>query len=140
MEERHFRFLSWLVRSYLRVGESLAKEAQARTLLHQVRVLSGGKEKRYYYAHKLSLGHSCLGVNPREDEGADDSGGLGVVGMNSLAPNDLSLHLFTIGPVNEQGVTIDSCRNANISPEAGEFSICFPWRLVHSGIERAIEY
>jgi hypothetical protein len=37
MEERHFRFLSWPVRSYLRVGESLAKEAQARTLLHQVK-------------------------------------------------------------------------------------------------------
>ena len=28
------------------------KEAQARSLLHQARVLGWGKEKRYYYAHK----------------------------------------------------------------------------------------
>ena len=27
------------------------KEAQARRLLHQARVLGWGKEKRYYYAH-----------------------------------------------------------------------------------------
>jgi hypothetical protein len=30
------------------------KEAQALRLLHQARVLRWGKEKRYYYAHKLS--------------------------------------------------------------------------------------
>ena len=30
------------------------KEAQARILLHQARVLGWGKEKSYYYAHKLS--------------------------------------------------------------------------------------
>ncbi len=30
------------------------KEAQARILLHQARVLGWGKEKGYYYAHKLS--------------------------------------------------------------------------------------
>ena len=30
------------------------KEAEERRLLHQARVLSWGKEKRYYYAHKLS--------------------------------------------------------------------------------------
>ena len=30
------------------------KEAQARRLLHQARVLGWGKEKRYYYAHKLA--------------------------------------------------------------------------------------
>jgi hypothetical protein len=30
------------------------KETQARRLLHQARVLGWGKEKRYYYAHKLS--------------------------------------------------------------------------------------
>jgi hypothetical protein len=30
-------------------------EAQARRLLHQARVLSWGKEKRYYYAHKQSI-------------------------------------------------------------------------------------
>jgi hypothetical protein len=29
-------------------------EAQVRRLLHQARVLSWGKEKRYYYAHKVS--------------------------------------------------------------------------------------
>jgi hypothetical protein len=29
------------------------KEAQERRLLHQARVLGWGKEKRYYYAHKL---------------------------------------------------------------------------------------
>jgi hypothetical protein len=29
-------------------------EAHARRLLRQARVLSWGKEKRYYYAHKLS--------------------------------------------------------------------------------------
>ena len=28
-------------------------EAQARRLLHQARVLSWGKEKRYYYAHTI---------------------------------------------------------------------------------------
>jgi hypothetical protein len=30
------------------------KEEQARILLHRARVLGWGKEKRYYYAHKLS--------------------------------------------------------------------------------------
>jgi hypothetical protein len=30
-------------------------EAQERRLLHQARVLSWGKEKRYYYAHKRSI-------------------------------------------------------------------------------------
>ena len=30
------------------------KEAHARRMLHQARVLGWGKEKRYYYAHKLS--------------------------------------------------------------------------------------
>jgi hypothetical protein len=30
------------------------KEAQARRLLHQARLLGWGKEKTYYYAHKLS--------------------------------------------------------------------------------------
>ena len=30
------------------------KEAQERRRLHQARVLGWGKEKRYYYAHKLS--------------------------------------------------------------------------------------
>ena len=30
------------------------KEVQARRLLHEARVLGWGKEKRYYYAHKLS--------------------------------------------------------------------------------------
>jgi len=30
------------------------EEARARTLLHQSRGLSWGKEKRYYYAHKES--------------------------------------------------------------------------------------
>ena len=30
-------------------------EAQGRRLLHQARVLSWGKEKRYYYAHKYSV-------------------------------------------------------------------------------------
>jgi hypothetical protein len=30
------------------------REAQARRLLHQARVLGWGKEKRLYYAHKLS--------------------------------------------------------------------------------------
>lgn len=30
------------------------KEAQARRILHQARVLGWGKEKRYYYARKLS--------------------------------------------------------------------------------------
>ncbi len=30
-------------------------EAQERRLLHQARVLSWGKEKRYYYAHKHSV-------------------------------------------------------------------------------------
>lgn len=29
-------------------------EAQARRLLHQARVLSWGREKRYYFAHKQS--------------------------------------------------------------------------------------
>jgi len=29
------------------------KTAQARRLLHQARVLGWGKEKTYYYAHKL---------------------------------------------------------------------------------------
>ncbi len=29
------------------------KEAQERRLLHQARVLGWGKEKRYYYVHKL---------------------------------------------------------------------------------------
>ena len=32
-------------------------EAQVRILLHQARVLGWGKEKRYYYANKLSSGH-----------------------------------------------------------------------------------
>src|ERR1051326_5276940 len=35
-------------------------EAQARRLLHQARVLGWGQEKRYYYAHKPSLGHCHL--------------------------------------------------------------------------------
>jgi len=30
------------------------KEAEARSLLHQARVLGWGKQKKYYYAHKLS--------------------------------------------------------------------------------------
>jgi hypothetical protein len=30
------------------------REAQARRLLHQARVLGWGKEKRYYFAHKKS--------------------------------------------------------------------------------------
>jgi hypothetical protein len=30
------------------------KEAQARRLLHQARVLAWGKQKQYYYAQKLS--------------------------------------------------------------------------------------
>ncbi len=30
------------------------KEAEQRRLLHQARVLSWGKEKRYYFAHKTS--------------------------------------------------------------------------------------
>jgi len=30
------------------------KEAEERKLLHQARVLSWGKEKRYYFAHKAS--------------------------------------------------------------------------------------
>jgi len=30
-------------------------EAQERKLLHQTRVLSRGKEKRYYYAHNYSI-------------------------------------------------------------------------------------
>ena len=29
------------------------KEAEQRKLLHQARVLGWGKEKRYYYAHKI---------------------------------------------------------------------------------------
>jgi hypothetical protein len=33
-------------------GRVHRKEAQARRLLHQARVLSWGKEKTYYYAHK----------------------------------------------------------------------------------------
>jgi len=30
------------------------KEAEQRRLLHQARVLGWGKEKRYYYAHKIN--------------------------------------------------------------------------------------
>jgi len=30
------------------------KEAEQRRLLHQARVLGWGKEKRYYYAHKIT--------------------------------------------------------------------------------------
>jgi len=30
-------------------------EAQERRLLHQARVLSWGREKRYYYVHKESI-------------------------------------------------------------------------------------
>jgi hypothetical protein len=30
------------------------RDAQARELLHQARVLGWGKEKRYYYAHKFA--------------------------------------------------------------------------------------
>ncbi|PYX53697.1 MAG: hypothetical protein DMG76_24565 [Acidobacteria bacterium] len=30
------------------------KEAEQRRLLHQARVLSWGKEKRHYYAHKIA--------------------------------------------------------------------------------------
>jgi hypothetical protein len=35
-------------------GRVYRNEAQARRLLHQARVLAWGKEKRHYYAHKLS--------------------------------------------------------------------------------------
>src|ERR1700719_3521442 len=38
------------------------KEAQARRLLHQARVLGRGTEKSYYYAHRLSWGHLWLEV------------------------------------------------------------------------------
>jgi hypothetical protein len=31
------------------------KEAEQRSLLHQARVLGWGKEKRFYYAHKITL-------------------------------------------------------------------------------------
>jgi hypothetical protein len=30
------------------------KEAEQRRLLHQARILSWGKEKRYYFAHKIA--------------------------------------------------------------------------------------
>lgn len=34
--------------------EVYLKEAEQRRLLHQARVLGWGKEKRYYYAHKIT--------------------------------------------------------------------------------------
>lgn len=33
--------------------------------------------------------------------GGDRSGGLGLIGIDLFAPNDLSLHFFTVGPFNE---------------------------------------
>jgi len=38
---------------------------------------------------------------PRHGTAAANSGGLGLAGINSFAPNDLSLHLFTVWPFNE---------------------------------------
>ena len=38
------------------------KEAQARRLLHQARVLAWGKEKRYYYAHKQNQVTDLLAI------------------------------------------------------------------------------
>ncbi|MGB6475206.1 MAG: hypothetical protein WBF04_14210 [Candidatus Sulfotelmatobacter sp.] len=36
------------------------KEADQRRLLHQARVLGWGKEKKFYYAHKITSMHSGL--------------------------------------------------------------------------------
>ena len=38
------------------------KEAQARRLVHQARVLARGKEKRYYYAHKQNQASDLLAI------------------------------------------------------------------------------
>jgi hypothetical protein len=65
---------------------------------------------------------------------------LGLIGFDVFAPNNLSLRFFTVRPFNEQSVAVDARRNANISPEAGEFNISIQGRIVHSGVQRPIEY
>jgi hypothetical protein len=50
-----YHLLTAQLAGYMKLAhESLPKKTQARRLLHQARVLSWGKEKRYYSAHKLS--------------------------------------------------------------------------------------
>jgi hypothetical protein len=48
-------------------------------------------------AHGRSSSVTCLSMGQRRH----DSGGLELVGIDSFAPNDLSLHLFTVWPFNE---------------------------------------
>lgn len=43
----------------------------------------------------------CGGLADACDNGVDGSGGLGLIGIDPFAPNDLSFHFFTVGPFNE---------------------------------------
>ena len=59
-----------------------------------------------YASHETIFFDPAPAVNvadlPRHGtKGGDGSGGLGLIGIDLFAPNDLSLHFFTVGPFNE---------------------------------------